>query len=137
MIHLRHTARSLPLQLFATPLSSQLVQLTFSVRPFSFALSVFFSWQREFEAWVPEMFVVSYAGNQRSRDAVRQFELGWEEAMGDTITRKDKETLKSLPKRTMRAHVIIASYQSLQSDIDFFQSVHWQVLIADEVRPQS
>jgi len=83
------------------------------------------------------MFVVSYAGNQRSRDAVRQFELGWEEAMGDTITRKDKETLKSLPKRTMRAHVIIASYQSLQSDIDFFQSVHWQVLIADEVRPLS
>lgn len=79
------------------------------------------------------MFVVSYAGNQRSRDAVRQFELGWENAMGDTITRKDKDALKSMSKKTMRANVIIASYQSLQSDIDFFQSVHWQVLIADEV----
>jgi hypothetical protein len=79
------------------------------------------------------MFVVSYAGNQRARDAVRQFELGWESALGDTITRQQKDSLRALPKRTLRAHVVIASYQTLRTDLDFFQSVHWQVLVADEV----
>lgn len=89
-------------------------------------------WQREFEAWVPEMNVVSYAGASEARDLARTYEFGWTEALDDSITPGQKAAIKALPKSTLRSNVVIASYDTMRSDLSFFKSIEWQVLVVDE-----
>ena len=89
-------------------------------------------WQREFESWVPEMSVVSYAGTSDSRDMASTYEFSWTKALGDSITGEQEKAIKSLPRKTIRANVVISSYDTMRSDLAFFKSIEWQVLVVDE-----
>jgi SNF2 family DNA or RNA helicase len=90
-------------------------------------------WQREFDAWTPELFVVSYSGNQDSRDFARGYEMGWRDALADLATQSQKDKIESLPRRLIRPNVVLASYDTMRGDTEFFKSVDWQVLVVDEV----
>jgi len=95
-------------------------------------------WAREFEAWVPEMHVVSYAGKQEARDVAQEYELGWLSAMGDLTDSKLLDKARNLENnnrkrlRQLRAHVVIASYDTMRNATDFFRSVEWQAIVVDE-----
>ena len=41
-------------------------------------LSTLINWEREFELWAPEFYVVSYVGDKDSRAVIREHELSFE-----------------------------------------------------------
>lgn len=95
-------------------------------------------WAREFDAWVPEMHVVSYAGRQDARDIAREYEIGWKAALDDLATQQQTDALKAMSARghknvtVMRANVIIVSSDTLRSDLDWLATIKWQALVVDE-----
>ena len=44
----------------------------------SVPLSTLINWEREFELWAPEFYVVSYVGDKDSRTVIREHELSFE-----------------------------------------------------------
>jgi SNF2 family DNA or RNA helicase len=52
-------------------------------------LSTLINWEREFELWAPEFYVVSYVGDKDSRAVIREHELSFE----DNAVRKGDKVL--------------------------------------------
>jgi SNF2 family DNA or RNA helicase len=53
-------------------------------------LSTLINWEREFELWAPEFYVVSYVGDKDSRAVIREHELSFE----DNAVRKGDKVLQ-------------------------------------------
>lgn len=79
------------------------------------------NWLREFERWAPNIRVVSFNGEAKSREIIRKYELYHE----------------SVPKNhtNLKFHVLVTTYETLIGK-DFssvFKAVpRWELLIVDE-----
>ena len=76
-------------------------------------LSTVAAWQKEFSQWAPDMNTVTYLGDSRSRDIIRQFECENEEG-------------------ELSFNVLLASYEMVCRDKDFFQDLIWSNIVVDE-----
>jgi len=107
-----------------------LVQEGHTKGPFlvSVPLSTMINWEREFELWAPELYVVSYQGNKDSRATIREHEFSY-----------DDGAIRGGPKATrMRAgchvkfNVLLTSYEFCTQDSGTLSSLNWAMLCIDE-----
>ena len=59
-------------------------------------LSTLINWEREFELWAPEFYVVSYVGDKDSRAVIREHELSFEVFSKLILTRLHLSTLHAI-----------------------------------------
>ena len=78
-------------------------------------LSTVAAWQKEFAQWAPDMNTVTYLGDFRSRDIIRQFECENEVA-------------------ELSFNVLLASYEMVCRDKTFFQNLVWSNIVVDEAQ---
>ncbi|XP_078374198.1 chromodomain-helicase-DNA-binding protein 4-like isoform X2 [Oculina patagonica] len=91
-------------------------------------LSTIINWEREFEFWAPDMYVVTYAGDKVCRATIRNNDFSFDE---DAV----KSGLK--PHKLKKDHpvkfqVLLTSYELVSIDMTTLQSIDWAVLVVDE-----
>ncbi|XP_022245679.1 chromodomain-helicase-DNA-binding protein Mi-2 homolog isoform X2 [Limulus polyphemus] len=91
-------------------------------------LSTIINWEREFEMWAPDMYVVTYIGDKDSRSVIREHELSFEEG-AIRIGPKASKLRKDYP---VKFNVLLTSYELISIDAATLGSVDWQVLVVDE-----
>lgn len=93
----------------------------------SVPLSTLINWEREFELWAPEFYVVSYVGDKDSRAVIREHELSFEE---NAVRKGDKAS--RIKASTVKFHVLLTSYELVSIDSACLGSVQWEALVVDE-----
>ena len=76
-------------------------------------LSTIGSWQKEFATWAPNINMVSYVGEEKSRKIIRKFEC-----------KNDKGDLTF--------NVLLTNYEMVNKDSSFFQGISWSNIVVDE-----
>ncbi|CAG7734687.1 unnamed protein product [Allacma fusca] len=87
-------------------------------------LSTLLNWEREFEAWAPELYVVTYTGDQDTRLLIRRTEFVQDSSYMTASTRKLRSPVKF--------HVLLTSYQFPSIDATCLGSIPWEMIIIDE-----
>lgn len=77
-------------------------------------LSTIAAWVREFARWVPDMNVVCYTGDAKSREVIRKYELFSSE--------------KSMEK----FHVLLTTPELVMQDEEFLTNIRWTMIAVDE-----
>uniref|UniRef100_A0A3P9IX57 Helicase ATP-binding domain-containing protein n=1 Tax=Oryzias latipes TaxID=8090 RepID=A0A3P9IX57_ORYLA len=72
-------------------------------------LSTIINWEREFEMWAPDFYVVTYTGDKDSRAIIRENDL-----------------------QDLRFHVLLTSYELITIDQAILGSISWACLVVDE-----
>ncbi|GAB6031265.1 choline dehydrogenase 5 [Chamberlinius hualienensis] len=91
-------------------------------------LSTIINWEREFELWAPDFYVVTYVGDKDSRAVIREHEFSFEEGAvrgGNKASRLKKDV-------SVKFHVLLTSYELISIDAATLASVDWAVLVVDE-----
>ncbi|XP_058857887.1 chromodomain-helicase-DNA-binding protein 5-like isoform X4 [Acipenser ruthenus] len=91
-------------------------------------LSTIINWEREFEMWAPDFYVVTYTGDKDSRAVIRENEFSFEETpvkMGRKVFRMKKDT-------PIKFHVLLTSYELITIDQAILGSIEWACLVVDE-----
>ncbi|XP_067093359.1 chromodomain-helicase-DNA-binding protein 4 isoform X2 [Osmerus mordax] len=91
-------------------------------------LSTIINWEREFEMWAPDMYVVTYVGDKDSRAVIRENEFSFE---GNAI-RGGKKASKMKKDSTVKFHVLLTSYELITIDQAILGSIDWACLVVDE-----
>uniref|UniRef100_A0A1B6DUE7 Chromodomain-helicase-DNA-binding protein Mi-2 homolog n=1 Tax=Clastoptera arizonana TaxID=38151 RepID=A0A1B6DUE7_9HEMI len=89
-------------------------------------LSTIINWEREFETWAPDFYVVTYIGDKDSRVVIRENEMSFEE----TAPARGRAT--RIRTSTIKFHVLLTSYELISIDVACLGSVEWAVLVVDE-----
>jgi len=76
-------------------------------------LSTMAAWQKEFLTWAPDMNMVCYVGDGKSREIIRQYEC--ENADGE-----------------LTFNVLLTNYEMVCKDKTFFQDIVWSNIVVDE-----
>ncbi|XP_014665396.1 PREDICTED: chromodomain-helicase-DNA-binding protein 5-like [Priapulus caudatus] len=103
----------------------------FSNGPFlvSAPLTTIINWEREFEFWAPDMYVVTYTGVKDSRQVIRD----WEMSFSENALRRNSRGPGSLKKgMQVKFHVLLTSYELISVDQVMLSSIDWKVLVVDE-----
>jgi len=90
----------------------------------SVPLSTLINWEREFETWAPDFYVVSYVGDKDSRVTIRENEFSFDESRSGVRCHKIKGNVKF--------HVLLTSYELVSIDAPLLGSIEWAVLVVDE-----
>lgn len=69
-------------------------------------LSTIINWEREFEMWAPDFYVVTYTGDKDSRAIIRENEFSFD----DTAVKGGKKAFKLRVRRGNRGGVGWANY---------------------------
>ncbi|XP_055853266.1 chromodomain-helicase-DNA-binding protein 1 [Episyrphus balteatus] len=77
-------------------------------------LSTMTAWQREFILWAPDMNVVTYLGDVKSREMIRQFEWSFDGS------------------KRLKFNTILTTYEIVLKDKAFLGSLQWAALLVDE-----
>ncbi|XP_065355971.1 chromodomain-helicase-DNA-binding protein 1 [Calliphora vicina] len=77
-------------------------------------LSTMTAWQREFELWAPEMNVVTYLGDVKSREMIRQYEWTFDGS------------------KRLKFNCILTTYEIVLKDKLFLGTLQWAALLVDE-----
>uniref|UniRef100_A0A8C1WX91 Chromodomain helicase DNA binding protein 5 n=1 Tax=Cyprinus carpio TaxID=7962 RepID=A0A8C1WX91_CYPCA len=80
-------------------------------------LSTIINWEREFEMWAPDFYVVTYTGDKDSRAVIRENEFTFEDSTKDT---------------PIKFHVLLTSYELITIDQAVLGSIAWACLVVDE-----
>ncbi|XP_066539732.1 chromodomain-helicase-DNA-binding protein 4 isoform X2 [Hoplias malabaricus] len=91
-------------------------------------LSTIINWEREFELWAPDMYVVTYVGDKDSRAVIRENEFTFE---GNAI-RGGKKASKMKKEAAVKFHVLLTSYELITIDQAILGSIDWACLVVDE-----
>nr|KAG5696298.1 hypothetical protein BaRGS_027908 [Batillaria attramentaria] len=91
-------------------------------------LSTIINWEREFELWAPELYVVTYVGDKDSRTVIREHELSFDEG----AVRGGSRASKLKQGCNVKFHVLLTSYELVSIDAACLGSVEWAVLVVDE-----
>ncbi|XP_063734315.1 chromodomain-helicase-DNA-binding protein 4 isoform X2 [Eleginops maclovinus] len=91
-------------------------------------LSTIINWEREFEMWAPDMYVVTYVGDKDSRAVIRENEFSFE----DNAIRGGKKASKMKKDSTVKFHVLLTSYELITIDQAVLGSIEWACLVVDE-----
>lgn len=90
-------------------------------------LSTIINWEREFETWAPDFYVVTYVGDKDSRIVIREHELSFEEG----AVRGGNKACR-IRANSVKFHVLLTSYELVSIDAALLASVEWSVLVVDE-----
>ncbi|XP_065564759.1 chromodomain-helicase-DNA-binding protein Mi-2 homolog [Artemia franciscana] len=90
-------------------------------------LSTIINWEREFETWAPDFYVVTYVGDKECRIVIREHELSFEEGAVRLSTKASR-----IRANTVKFHVLLTSYELIGIDAPLLSSIDWQVLVVDE-----
>uniref|UniRef100_A0A8C2HSM8 Chromodomain helicase DNA binding protein 3 n=1 Tax=Cyprinus carpio TaxID=7962 RepID=A0A8C2HSM8_CYPCA len=93
-------------------------------------LSTIINWEREFEMWAPDFYVVTYTGDKDSRAIIRENEFTFD----DTAMKggkKDDFTL-TIREAPIKFHVLLTSYELVTIDQNVLKSIDWACLVVDE-----
>ncbi|XP_015276218.1 PREDICTED: chromodomain-helicase-DNA-binding protein 4 [Gekko japonicus] len=91
-------------------------------------LSTIINWEREFEMWAPDMYVVTYVGDKDSRAIIRENEFSFE----DNAIRGGKKASRMKKEASVKFHVLLTSYELVTIDMAILGSIDWACLIVDE-----
>ncbi|KAL5015035.1 hypothetical protein ScPMuIL_009305 [Solemya velum] len=91
-------------------------------------LSTIINWEREFEFWAPDMYVVTYVGDKDSRAVIREHEFSFDEG----AIRGGNRAFKMRQDCSVKFHVLLTSYELISIDHTTLGSVDWAVLVVDE-----
>lgn len=94
----------------------------------SVPLSTLPNWEREFELWAPELYVVSYHGDGKSRAVIREHEFSFDDKCMATYAKPSRLRDGCHTK----FHVLLTSYEMVSMDNALLQSIDWASLIIDE-----
>lgn len=89
-------------------------------------LSTIINWEREFETWAPDFYVVTYVGDKDSRVVIREHEFSFEEG----AVRAGKAT--RIRTNNIKFHVLLTSYELICIDAPLLGSIEWAILVVDE-----
>ncbi|KAK1800132.1 hypothetical protein P4O66_006154, partial [Electrophorus voltai] len=120
-------------------------------------LSTIINWEREFEMWAPDFYVVTYTGDKESRGVIRENEFTFEDSavkpgrkvfrmkVGGLLYRRPHPpaarvrvsppyavvppTQKDTP---VKFHVLLTSYELITIDQAILGSISWACLVVDE-----
>ena len=91
-------------------------------------LSTLINWEREFEFWAPDMYVVTYVGPKEARAVIRENEFSFDE----NAIRAGNKASKMRGSAKCKFHVLLTSYEMICIDSATLGSVDWQILVIDE-----
>ncbi|XP_067328902.1 chromodomain-helicase-DNA-binding protein 5 isoform X2 [Anolis sagrei] len=91
-------------------------------------LSTIINWEREFEMWAPEFYVVTYTGDKESRSVIRENEFSFE----DNAIRGGKKVFRIKKEAQIKFHVLLTSYELITIDQAILGSIEWACLVVDE-----
>ncbi|XP_035277482.1 chromodomain-helicase-DNA-binding protein 4 isoform X3 [Anguilla anguilla] len=91
-------------------------------------LSTIINWEREFELWAPDMYVVTYVGDKDSRAVIRENEFSFE----DNAIRGGKKASRMKKEASVKFHVLLTSYELITIDMAILGSIQWACLVVDE-----
>uniref|UniRef100_A0A671VBN3 Chromodomain helicase DNA binding protein 3 n=1 Tax=Sparus aurata TaxID=8175 RepID=A0A671VBN3_SPAAU len=91
-------------------------------------LSTIINWEREFEMWAPDFYVVTYTGDKDSRAIIRENEFSFD----DTAVKGGKKTFKLRREAPIKFHVLLTSYELVTIDQTALKSIDWACLVVDE-----
>nr|QVX32603.1 CHD3/4/5A [Platynereis dumerilii] len=91
-------------------------------------LSTIINWEREFEFWAPDLYVVTYVGDKDSRAVIREHEFSLEEG----AIRGGNKAFRMKKGCKVKFHVLLTSYELITIDQATLGSVDWAVLVVDE-----
>ncbi|XP_070142575.1 chromodomain-helicase-DNA-binding protein 1 isoform X4 [Drosophila kikkawai] len=77
-------------------------------------LSTMTAWQREFDLWAPDMNVVTYLGDIKSRELIQQYEWQFEGS------------------KRLKFNCILTTYEIVLKDKQFLGTLQWAALLVDE-----
>ncbi|XP_065889551.1 chromodomain-helicase-DNA-binding protein 4-like isoform X2 [Dysidea avara] len=92
-------------------------------------LSTIINWEREFEFWAPDLYVVTYTGDKENRAVIREHEFSYMRGAFHGSSLKLYKFKKEYP---IKFHVLLTSYEFVSVDNTVLQSIDWAVLIVDE-----
>ncbi|KAG7265658.1 hypothetical protein CRUP_016505 [Coryphaenoides rupestris] len=92
-------------------------------------LSTIINWEREFEMWAPDFYVVTYTGDKDSRAIIRENELTYDDAAASRGGRKAFRLRREAP---IKFHVLLTSYELVTIDQSSLKSIDWACLVVDE-----
>jgi chromodomain-helicase-DNA-binding protein 4 len=92
------------------------------------------NWRREIRKWVPSLRAVTYFGSEKARTLAHDYELFPHEDEVERTDQKDRKRSRSDAPKDIKAHVVIASYESIVEEKAHrsLQKVPWAGLIVDE-----
>ncbi|EMP25930.1 Chromodomain-helicase-DNA-binding protein 5, partial [Chelonia mydas] len=91
-------------------------------------LSTIINWEREFEMWAPDFYVVTYTGDKESRAVIRENEFSFE----DNAIRSGKKVFRMKKEAQIKFHVLLTSYELITIDQAVLGSIEWACLVVDE-----
>ncbi|XP_042336062.1 chromodomain-helicase-DNA-binding protein 5 isoform X2 [Sceloporus undulatus] len=91
-------------------------------------LSTIINWEREFEMWAPDFYVVTYTGDKESRSVIRENEFSFE----DNAIRSGKKVFRMKKEAQIKFHVLLTSYELITIDQAILGSIEWACLVVDE-----
>ncbi|KAK3872795.1 hypothetical protein Pcinc_022150 [Petrolisthes cinctipes] len=90
-------------------------------------LSTIINWEREFEMWAPDFYVVTYVGDRESRTMIREHELSFEEGAVRSASKATK-----IRTTNVKFNVLLTSYEMISMDQACLGSLEWACLVVDE-----
>ncbi|KAM9424536.1 chromodomain-helicase-DNA-binding protein 3 isoform 3-T3 [Pholidichthys leucotaenia] len=91
-------------------------------------LSTIINWEREFEMWAPDFYVVTYTGDKDSRAIIRENEFCFD----DAAVKGGKKAFKLRREAPIKFHVLLTSYELVTIDQTALKSIDWACLVVDE-----
>uniref|UniRef100_A0A7N8Y1S6 Chromodomain helicase DNA binding protein 5 n=1 Tax=Mastacembelus armatus TaxID=205130 RepID=A0A7N8Y1S6_9TELE len=92
-------------------------------------LSTIINWEREFEMWAPDFYVVTYTGDKDSRAIIRENEFTFE----DNAVKSGRKVFRMKVRHAHPAfHVLLTSYELITIDQAILGSITWACLVVDE-----
>ncbi|XP_057709806.1 chromodomain-helicase-DNA-binding protein 3 isoform X1 [Corythoichthys intestinalis] len=91
-------------------------------------LSTIINWEREFEMWAPDFYVVTYTGDKDSRAIIRENEFSFDES----VAKSGKKAFKMRREMPIKFHVLLTSYELVTIDQTALKSMDWACLVVDE-----
>uniref|UniRef100_A0A3B4YBH3 Chromodomain helicase DNA binding protein 5 n=1 Tax=Seriola lalandi dorsalis TaxID=1841481 RepID=A0A3B4YBH3_SERLL len=90
-------------------------------------LSTIINWEREFEMWAPDFYVVTYTGDKDSRAIIRENEFTFE----DSAVKSGRKVFR-MKDTPIKFHVLLTSYELITIDQAILGSITWACLVVDE-----
>ncbi|XP_027894644.1 chromodomain-helicase-DNA-binding protein 3 isoform X3 [Xiphophorus couchianus] len=90
-------------------------------------LSTIINWEREFEMWAPDFYVVTYTGDKDSRAIIRENEFTFDDSI-----KTGKKAFKLRREAPIKFHVLLTSYELVTIDQTALKSIEWACLVVDE-----
>ncbi|PIO38548.1 hypothetical protein AB205_0094230, partial [Aquarana catesbeiana] len=91
-------------------------------------LSTIINWEREFQMWAPDFYVVTYTGDKDSRSVTRENEFSYQ----DNVIKGGKKAFKMKAQAQVKFHVLLTSYELVTIDQAALGSITWACLVVDE-----